>query len=96
MDRDAIVRQVMEAVVQVQQASGRSVEGIDPDTPRPFKDVEGFDSLSGVEVTVLLSETMGRDLPDSVFALEQGNRVLSVNEVADRVLGCTSAAKVTG
>ena len=95
MDRDAIVRQVMDAVVEIQQASGRSIEGIGPDT-RPFKDVEGFDSLSGVEATVLLSETLGRDLPDSVFAPEQGNRMLSINEIADRVLGCTSAVKVTG
>ena len=95
MYRDDIVRQVIEAIAQVQQASGRSVEEIGPDT-RPFEDVEGFDSLSGVEATVLLSETLGRDLPDSVFTPEQGNRELSVNEVADRVLSCTSAAKVTG
>ena len=95
MDREEIVHKVVEAVVQVQQASGRSVEGIGPDT-RPFKDIEGFDSLSGVEATVLLSEALGRDLPDSVFAPEQGSRLLSVNEVADRVLGCTDAAKVAG
>ena len=95
MSKDDIVRQVIEAVVQVQQASGRSAEGIEPDT-RPFKDVEGFDSLSGIEATVLLSETLGRDLPDSVFTPEQGDHVLSVNEVADRVLGYTNAAKVTG
>lgn len=95
MNREDIVRQVIEAVVQVQQASGRSLEGIGLDT-RPFKDVEGFDSLSGVEATVLLSETLGRDLPDSVFTPEEGNRMLSINEVADRVLCCTSAAKVTG
>ena len=95
MDRDDMLLQVIEAVVQVQQASGRSAEGIGPDT-RPFKDVEGFDSLSGVEATVLLSETLGRDLPNSVFTPEQGGHVLSVNEVADRVLGYTSAAKVTG
>ena len=95
MNRDDVLRQVIEAVVQVQQASDRSVEGIGPAT-RPFKDVEDFDSLSGVEATVLLSETLGRDLPDSVFTPEQGDRVLSINEVADRVIGCTSAVKVTG
>ena len=95
MNREDIVRQVIEAVVQVQQASGRSVEGIGQDT-LPFKDVEGFDSLSGIEATVLLSETLGQDLPDSVFTPEEGNRMLSINEVADTVLGCTSAAKVTG
>ena len=95
MNRDNVVRQVIEAVVEVQQASGRNVDGIGPDT-RPFKDVEGFDSLSGVEATVLLSGTLGQDLPDSVFTPEQGSHMLSVNEIADRVLGCKSAAKVTG
>ena len=95
MDRDVIVRQVIEAVVQVQHASGRSIEGIGPDTC-PFKDVEGFDSLSGVEATVLLSEALGRDLPDSVFVPEQSSRALSVNDVAVRVLSCTSALKVPG
>ena len=85
MNRDDIVRQVIEAVVEVQQASGRSIDGIGPDT-RPFKDVEGFDSLSGVEATVLLSGTLGLDLPDSVFTPEQGSQMLSVNEVADRVM----------
>lgn len=95
MDKDVIVRQVIAAVVQVQQASGRSIEGIGPDT-RPFRDVEGFDSLSGVEATVLLTDTLGRELPDSVFVPEQGSRALSLAEVADMVLGCASAAKVTG
>ena len=95
MDRDTIVHQVMEAIGRVQEASGRSSQGFGPST-RPFKDVEGFDSLSGVEATVLLSEALGRDLPDSVFVPEQGSRALSVNEVADKVLSCTSALKVTG
>ena len=95
MNRDEIVQQAIEAVVQVQQASGRSVEGIGPDT-RPFKDVEGFDSLSGVEATVLLSETLGQELPDSVFTPEQGTHVLSINEIAHRVVGYTSAPMVTG
>ena len=95
MNRDDVVRQIIEAVVQVQQASGRSLEGIAPEC-HPFEDVEGFDSLSGVEATVLLSETLGWDLPDSLFTTEKVSSVLSINEVADRVLGCKSAATVTG
>ena len=90
-----MVRQVIEAVVQVQQASGRRVGGIDPHT-RPFTDVGGFDSLSGVEATVLLSAALARNLPDSVYAPGQRNRALSINEVADRVLGCKSLEKFTG
>ena len=93
MDRDDIVRQVIEAVTHVQETSGRSVGEIGPDT-RPLKDLQDFDSLCGVEATVLLSATVGRDLPDSVFAPQEGSRVLSINEIADRVLDSMSAARV--
>ena len=93
MDRDDIVRQVIEAVTEVQETSGRSVGEIGPDT-RPLKDLQDFDSLCGVEATVLLSEAVGRDLPDSVFAPQEGSRVLSVNEIADRVLDSMSATQV--
>ena len=93
MDRDDIVRQVIEAVTHVQETSGRSVGEIGPDT-RPLKDLQDFDSLCGVEATVLLSDTVGRDLPDSVFAPQEGSRVLSINEIADRVLDSMSAARV--
>ena len=93
MDRDDIVRQVIEAVTHVQEISGRSVGEIGPDT-RPLKDLQDFDSLCGVEATVLLSDTVGRDLPDSVFAPQEGSRVLSINEIADRVLDSMSAARV--
>ena len=94
MDRDDIVHQVIQAVTKVQETSGRSIGGIGPDT-RPLKDLQDFDSLCGVEATVLLSEAVGRDLPDSVFAPREGSRVLSVNEIADRVLDCMSAVQVS-
>ena len=93
MDRDDIVRQVIEVVTHVQETSGRSVGEIGPDT-RPLKDLQDFDSLCGVEATVLLSDTVGRDLPDSVFVPQEGSRVLSINEIADRVLDSMSAARV--
>ena len=95
MNRDDMVRQVIDAVVEVQQASGRSIQGVGPGS-RPLKDVEGFDSLSGVEATAVLSQALGRDLPDSVFAPEEGNPSPSVNEIADKVLDYASGAKVAG
>ena len=93
MDRDDIVHQVIEAVTQVQETSGRSVGEIGPDS-RPLKDLQDFDSLCGVEATILLSEAVGHELPDSVFAPQEGSRVLSVNEIADRVLDSMNATKV--
>ena len=93
MARDDIVRQVIQAVTQVQESSGRSVGGIGPDT-RPLKDLQDFDSLCGVEATVLLSEAVGCELPDSVFVPQAGSSVLTVNDIADRVVDCMSAIQV--
>ena len=95
MNKDDMVRQVIDAVADVQQASGGSVEGVGPGS-RPLKDLEGFDSLSGVEATDVLSRSLGMDLPDSVFAPEEGNPFPSVSEIADKVLDHVNGATVTG
>ena len=79
---ESVVDVVIEAIRQVQQSSGRTAGGIGPDT-RPFRDVESFDSLSGIEATIILSESLGRELPDSVFTPSEGNRILSVKEIAE-------------
>ena len=94
MDKDGIVRQVIQAVTQVQELSGRSIAEVGLDTC-PLKDLLGFDSLCGVEATVLLSEAVGHELPDSVFSPQEGVRVLSVNEIADRVLHCMGEVQVS-
>lgn len=84
MDKHEIVSKVVEAITQVQEASGRPSSGIDA-SMRPIQDVEGFDSLSGVEATVVLSEALGIDLPEECnpFISRDGKRALSVEEIAD-------------
>lgn len=74
----------MNAITQVQEASGRKVQAMTSDT-RPLGDLDGFDSLSSVEATLFLSETLGGDVPDSVFLPENGGQPLSVNEIAKSV-----------
>lgn len=84
MGKQEIVRTVVQTVAQVQEASGRERATIDAST-RPLRDVEGFDSLCGLEATVLLSESLGVALPDDYnpFISKDGNRALSVGEIAD-------------
>ena len=82
MNRDNVVSQVIDAVNRIQESSGRTAGGIGPDT-RPFRDVEGFDSLGAIEATIVLSEFLGQELPDSVFVPSEGNRILSVKEIAE-------------
>ena len=86
MDRQEIVTKVVQTVTQVQEVSGRSSAGIGPST-RPVGGVDGFDSLSGVEATVMLSESLGVDLPDDYnpFISKDGKRALSVGEIAENL-----------
>ncbi len=84
MDRQQIVAKVVQTVTQIQEVSGRSSDSIGLST-RPVGDVEGFDSLSGVEATVMLSESLGIALPDDYnpFISDDGERTLSIGEIAD-------------
>ena len=85
MDKASVTQQVVQAVVQVQQSSGRAAAGIGAAT-RPIQDAAGFDSLSGVEVTVALSQSLGHELPhDNLFVSEDGRRALSIAEIADNL-----------
>ena len=48
MDKESVMQQVVQAVVQVQEASGRATAGIGAGT-RPIGDAAGFDSLNGMQ-----------------------------------------------
>lgn len=84
MERQEIVTKVIQTVAQVQEMSGRSSAGIDADT-RPVGSVDGFDSLSGVEATVMLSDSLRLHLPEDYnpFISKDGKRALTVGEIAD-------------
>ena len=85
MNRESVMQQVILAVVQVQEASGRAVGGIGAGA-RPIGDAAGFDSLNGVEVTVTLSQSLGHELPDdNLFVSEDGRRALTIAEIADNL-----------
>ena len=84
MEKQDIATAVIKTVVQVQELSGRASDRIGALT-RPLGDVEGFDSLSSLEATVMLSESLGVTLPDNYnpFISKDGNKALSVSEIAD-------------
>ena len=83
MNRDAILEQVIGVVQQIQEASGRATGEIHPRT-KPIEDTDGFDSMSGIEATMALSESLGRDIrEDNLFVSRDGRRALSITEVTD-------------
>lgn len=83
MDRNQVRDLLINAITEIQHHSGRPVEVLDDDV-RPFSDLEGFDSLNGEEVTILLHEDLefGEDVNpfDSVDAEE-----LTIGQIADRI-----------
>ena len=97
MDKQEIVTKVVQTVAHVQEVSGRSSAGIGPST-RPVGGVDGFDSLSGVEATVMLSESLGVDLPDNYnpFISSDGSRALSVGEIADNLSAYIGEKAIAG
>ncbi len=97
MEKQDIVTQVVQTIAHVQETSGRSSAGIGAST-RPVRDVEGFDSLCGVEATVMLSESLGIDLPEDYnpFISKDGKRALSVGEIADTLSTYIGAEAIAG
>ena len=97
MHKQEIVVKVAQTVAQIQEMSGRSSAGIGVSTC-PVGGVEGFDSLSGVEATVMLSESLGVSLPEDYnpFISEDGKRALSVGEIADALSTYVRAEAVAG
>jgi acyl carrier protein len=76
---------VLEILREVQELSGRPWETLPPDG-KPIGALDGFDSLTAIEATVMIEEKLGCKIPvDTVFVSDDGRRALSLNEVCERV-----------
>ena len=87
----AVQEQLIGALTQVQQDASREVPLL-TDESVPLRDLAGFDSLSGVETAVLLSERVGFDIDDLPFATAGGERPLTVREIVEAVVRRHGAA----
>ena len=94
MDKEQAEQQVMGAIREVRQYSGKESVSLGPNT-RPLRDFDDFDSLSGVEAAVLLSEAVGFELPDHIFAGNKGQRVPSIGEIADIVVQASQSGSAS-
>ena len=85
MNNKEVMEKVVQAVVKVQEVSGRATGVIGSGT-KPIGGAEGFDSLNGIEATLILSESLDYELPDdNIFVSEDGDRALSIAEVTANV-----------
>lgn len=93
MNKEEVISKVVQAATQIQEVSGRPTGHMGANT-RPIRDLTGFDSLSGLEATMHLSELVGHEFPDdyNAFVSKDGRRALSIQEIAEEV--CSTLAEV--
>lgn len=85
MNHAEVLSVLLDVLTSIQQNSGRDIAAISGDTC-PVGDLDGFDSLNGVEATVELADRLGIEISGtSVFVNESGTKALSVTEVAERL-----------
>ena len=86
MNKEEVMAKVVQAATEVQRVSGRPSVDMGGNT-RPIRDLAGFDSLSGLEATMHLSELVGCEFPDDYnpFVSKDGRRALSVQEIAAEI-----------
>jgi len=90
MERIEIERRLIETLYEVQELSGCARVEIDLKTC-PIDDLDGFDSLRGVETTVLLSMKLKHEFKAgkgevNLFVSEDGRRVLKIEETVNRLI----------
>ena len=82
MEKEEVTEKLIHAIAEVQKMSGRPLEAINSAT-KPVGGIQGFDSLNGVEAAVILSESLGCELPaETLFVSEEGKRALSIDEIS--------------
>jgi len=84
MSRKEIVGLIIEKVVEIQELSGRPTSDMTGRT-RPLLDVPGFDSLNGLELTIMLTAVLRIDSRSTLCTSEDGRRLLRISEMADKV-----------
>jgi acyl carrier protein len=72
-----------EAIREIQTLSGRSADGIGPDS-MPIGSIPGFDSINGVEVGAMVTEKLGIEVGDNPLLDERG-KTLTIRAAAVRI-----------
>lgn len=84
-DRAALISSLLNAVKDVQLASGRSSDGLDASS-RLFGGIEGFDSLNALEALAIAGVTLGSEFPENLLAPMKDGSSPTVGDLAARIL----------
>jgi acyl carrier protein len=94
MTPEKVLPLILQVLQEVQEMSGRPRHPLTVDM-KPIGTLDGFDSLAGVEATVMIEEKLGCTLNvDSVFVSEDGKKALTLKDVCERVATLAAATKV--
>lgn len=100
MNRKQVAAAIEEALKEVQDLGGHEWVAPGPEA-KVIGSLEGFDSLTAIEATVLVEQKIGSKLglggalslgKDSIFASEDGRRARRLGEVVDAVSAAVTAA----
>jgi hypothetical protein len=76
---------LIKILTEVQELSGRPLCLMNNAT-KPIGDLDGFDSLSSIEATVMLESALGINADcDSLFISEDGAKALTIEEIVARI-----------
>lgn len=87
MTRQQAEAAVIGAIVEIQEMSGRERVKITGKTI-PIGAVPGFDSLNGLEATILIDQRLGIETPNDarLFTNDTGQKAIPVSEIAQRIV----------
>lgn len=85
MNVTQIAAALHDILTEVQEMSGRSTANL-TGSDKPIGRLDGFDSLSSIEATIMIEVKLGIDAKcDSLFISEDGSKALTVEEVVLRI-----------
>lgn len=87
MTVEKLVEIMLDLLKQVQEMSGRPSKEL-TETDAPIGGLAGFDSLNGIEVTILLASSLKCEIPGdaNLFISEDGRKALTISEAAKRIM----------
>ena len=85
MEKSEITKEFIRAITKVQNESGRPLGVIDSAT-KLVEDIQGFDSINGIEAVVILFKSLGCKPPAEIpFVSKDGKRSLSIAEISNNI-----------
>ena len=93
MDGTSIERMVADVLKHVQEISGEDYVDVGPGD-KPLGTLGGFDSLKGIEATVMIQDRLGCEIErTSLFVSEDGRRATTLSEICGYLAEITASGK---